>query len=351
MPVFLRILDYYTGILFLTTNRPGSLDEAFKSRIHHMLHYPPLDKEQTLDIWSLNLRRLQQIEENQNWQGLQQAPIEIDRDGIMAFAEGLFANGILWNGRQIRNAFQVARSVAFSDAHAAASLDKPWELKRRLEVRHFRLIANVSEDFERYRQQVFSGMTDADLAREMEQRADDFRGGWNAPQVARHHERGGLAWPPTPPETWPRAGGGGRQRSGGWSAELDPPASPGPSPVEHRPRGGTFGETSHDMFGSTRLQPEQSGRFSTSLRPRLDYGGESANVTVRGASPCRPEEHGLHLPGAREAKEGLAMASLYHGQLGVVDKSARYPRHREYESHVMAYDEARNEHGKRERLD
>jgi len=41
--VFLRILEYYTGILFLTTNRVGTFDEAFRSRIHMWLYYPPLD--------------------------------------------------------------------------------------------------------------------------------------------------------------------------------------------------------------------------------------------------------------------------------------------------------------------
>jgi hypothetical protein len=37
--VFLRVLEYYSGILFLTTNRVGIMDEAFKSRIHVSLYY------------------------------------------------------------------------------------------------------------------------------------------------------------------------------------------------------------------------------------------------------------------------------------------------------------------------
>lgn len=32
--LFLRTLEYYDGLLFLTTNRVGTLDEAFRSRIH-----------------------------------------------------------------------------------------------------------------------------------------------------------------------------------------------------------------------------------------------------------------------------------------------------------------------------
>jgi hypothetical protein len=38
--VFLRQLEYYSGILFLTANRVGVLDEAFKSRINISLRYP-----------------------------------------------------------------------------------------------------------------------------------------------------------------------------------------------------------------------------------------------------------------------------------------------------------------------
>ncbi|CEN62310.1 Putative AAA family ATPase [Aspergillus calidoustus] len=39
--VFLRVLEYYSGILFLTTNRVGNMGEAFESRIHINLYYPP----------------------------------------------------------------------------------------------------------------------------------------------------------------------------------------------------------------------------------------------------------------------------------------------------------------------
>jgi SpoVK/Ycf46/Vps4 family AAA+-type ATPase len=42
--VFLRTLEYYDGILILTSNRVGTFDEAFKSRIQVALHYPNLDR-------------------------------------------------------------------------------------------------------------------------------------------------------------------------------------------------------------------------------------------------------------------------------------------------------------------
>ncbi|KAL9596832.1 MAG: hypothetical protein Q9219_005546 [cf. Caloplaca sp. 3 TL-2023] len=51
--VFLRVLEFYPGILFLTTNKIGHFDEAFKSRIHVSLYY-----RSTLKIWKMNLDRL-----------------------------------------------------------------------------------------------------------------------------------------------------------------------------------------------------------------------------------------------------------------------------------------------------
>lgn len=48
--VFLRVLEYYSGILFLTTNKIGNFDEASKSRIHILLYYAPLDIKQSKKI-------------------------------------------------------------------------------------------------------------------------------------------------------------------------------------------------------------------------------------------------------------------------------------------------------------
>lgn len=48
--VFLRVLEYYSGILFLTTNRVGVFDQAFRSRIHMSFFYPKLDQKATIEI-------------------------------------------------------------------------------------------------------------------------------------------------------------------------------------------------------------------------------------------------------------------------------------------------------------
>lgn len=49
--IFLRLLDYYRGILFLTTNRPEVLDHAVVSRITLQLKYPDLDVDARVKIW------------------------------------------------------------------------------------------------------------------------------------------------------------------------------------------------------------------------------------------------------------------------------------------------------------
>jgi hypothetical protein len=49
--IFLRLLDYYRGLLFLTTNRPEVLDEAVLSRVMLRLQYPHLDAVTRARIW------------------------------------------------------------------------------------------------------------------------------------------------------------------------------------------------------------------------------------------------------------------------------------------------------------
>lgn len=51
LPVFLRKLEYFQGVLFLTTNRKTDFDEAFKSRIHVTIYYPALSSKAQSAIW------------------------------------------------------------------------------------------------------------------------------------------------------------------------------------------------------------------------------------------------------------------------------------------------------------
>ncbi|KAL8727171.1 MAG: hypothetical protein Q9166_006208 [cf. Caloplaca sp. 2 TL-2023] len=50
--IFLRMLEYYEGILFLTTNRVNNIDAAFQSRIHISMEYNELSTASRHHVWS-----------------------------------------------------------------------------------------------------------------------------------------------------------------------------------------------------------------------------------------------------------------------------------------------------------
>jgi len=93
--IFLRTLEYYSGILFMTTNRVATFDDAFKSRIHVPLKYGRLDKGSRVKVWKNFLAKLEV-----------EGGIEIDEEGYERLAEGEL------NGRQIKNVVRTAKSLA-----------------------------------------------------------------------------------------------------------------------------------------------------------------------------------------------------------------------------------------------
>lgn len=56
--IFLRMLEYYEGLLFLTTNRVDNMDAAFQSRIHVSMAFPDLTFESRRQIWDNFLKGL-----------------------------------------------------------------------------------------------------------------------------------------------------------------------------------------------------------------------------------------------------------------------------------------------------
>lgn len=207
--VFLRVLEYYSGILFLTTNRVGTIDEAFKSRIHISLHYPPLSKEQTLAIFETNIRKLKEAQQKH-----QQKPkvdtkprseVKIDHESILDYAEWYYENwpDHRWNGRQIRNAFQTANSFAqfdmwndsvdhdelddlASDEVGERSSDKVQPV---LDWRHFQLVAETVRRFDQYLTEAI-GESEAEAASSWGLRADEHDPNqWNDGPVYRPQSR------------------------------------------------------------------------------------------------------------------------------------------------------------------
>jgi SpoVK/Ycf46/Vps4 family AAA+-type ATPase len=59
LTAFLRSMEYYRGILFLTTNRIGHIDDAIMSRVHLVLKYEPLNAAARRTIWSQFIEKLE----------------------------------------------------------------------------------------------------------------------------------------------------------------------------------------------------------------------------------------------------------------------------------------------------
>ncbi|KAF7509050.1 hypothetical protein GJ744_008445 [Endocarpon pusillum] len=93
--VFLRHLEYFSGILFLTTNRIHVFDSAMKSRIHLALGYCPPEPEMRRLIWTRSLKAV----------CADQLDLDIDESIDILIHDRL-------NGRDITNAVSTARTLA-----------------------------------------------------------------------------------------------------------------------------------------------------------------------------------------------------------------------------------------------
>jgi SpoVK/Ycf46/Vps4 family AAA+-type ATPase len=89
--IFLRLLEYYEGILFLTTNRVSNIDAAFQSRIHISMAYPDLTTASRRKIW-LNFLKSKQH--------------DLCKQDLNELSE------VELNGRQIKNVLKTAQLLA-----------------------------------------------------------------------------------------------------------------------------------------------------------------------------------------------------------------------------------------------
>ncbi|KAI1075125.1 hypothetical protein F5B20DRAFT_560864 [Whalleya microplaca] len=150
--VFLRVMEYYSGILFITTNRLGDFDEAFASRIHMSLYYPPLDLDSTTAVLGLNMNRIK----NRFLRGGRK--LNLNEGPICVFASEHWRNKpkARWNGRQIRNACQTALALAEFEAQGEdheGVVDSTVTVN--LEVKHFQAVANAYLGFVEYLKDIY----------------------------------------------------------------------------------------------------------------------------------------------------------------------------------------------------
>jgi len=90
--IFLRLLEYHNGVIFMTTNRVKIIDDAIESRISMIFNYGNLDKNVRKQIWK-NLTNETLLEINDN---------DIDK-----------LSDYKLNGRQIKNTIKLSQSLAF----------------------------------------------------------------------------------------------------------------------------------------------------------------------------------------------------------------------------------------------
>lgn len=89
--IFLRLLENYQGIMFLTTNRPENFDNAFCSRISISINYKDLDENARFKVWTNLL--------NASGNKLSQTDIEK-------------LSQVEMNGRQIKNCIRMGQCLA-----------------------------------------------------------------------------------------------------------------------------------------------------------------------------------------------------------------------------------------------
>ncbi|QIW96863.1 hypothetical protein AMS68_002381 [Peltaster fructicola] len=90
--IFLRVLEWYNGILFLTTNRVETFDDAFKSRIHAPLKYTDFSADSRKQVWKTFLSSME--------------------DATFTEKEYDVLTETKLNGRQIKNVVRTAKSLS-----------------------------------------------------------------------------------------------------------------------------------------------------------------------------------------------------------------------------------------------
>ncbi|CAK4011951.1 related to AAA family ATPase [Lecanosticta acicola] len=120
--IFLRLLEYFQGILFLTTNRVETFDDAFQSRIQVALRYEELTPKAKKEVWKNFIGMVRKQE------GAQVADLS-DEDYTVLSRHRI-------NGRQIKNMVRTAQALALNEG-------------KKLTMSHIRRVLDVAESFDR----------------------------------------------------------------------------------------------------------------------------------------------------------------------------------------------------------
>ncbi|KAM0517395.1 hypothetical protein ACHAPE_004926 [Trichoderma viride] len=122
--IFLRELEYYQGILFLTTNRVNTMDTAFQSRIQIGISFKSMTSEIRARVWT-ELLTLNGRDKIIGPEALQSVQTRLSKYEL--------------NGRQIRNALNVAEGLAFQE----------YGEEGKLKYRHIEEATRAADEFQK----------------------------------------------------------------------------------------------------------------------------------------------------------------------------------------------------------
>jgi hypothetical protein len=150
----------HTGILILTSNRVGTFDEAFKSRIQLNLWYKNLTADQRFKIWENFTARLEKLEEQRkapdtkqvHWEKPEETSVYgVDTASIRDNIQELASANL--NGREIRNAISTARQLAMFK-------------KEKMGIAHLRTVIQEAVKFDNYLLKLRRGLSADELQEE-----------------------------------------------------------------------------------------------------------------------------------------------------------------------------------------
>ena len=156
--IFLRLLEYFQGILFLTTNRVETFDDAFQSRIHVALKYGALTPAARRTVWKMFLDMAREADAQSG--AMASKPDSSSSSSTAAVVASSITTTVTsssstaaassfpdtaqldWlsrkqlNGRQIKNLVRTAQALALNEGQALA-------------MDHLRRVLDVAESFDR----------------------------------------------------------------------------------------------------------------------------------------------------------------------------------------------------------
>lgn len=275
------------------------------------------------EIFKINLKRLDEIEIRRS-QSTNNPPMFIFRDDILNYAKvhfDRFGNSGMgsWNGRQIRNAFQVASAMARYEG-----IENPGA-QVQLRMSHFEKVAVATRQYDEFRKSTL-GNTDAEKAKKTNQRDDAYV---------------------FSPERTPGDHGGYQQQYGG--------ASPGyPNNTQ-----GQRTNVTHNSPSYTTARPLQSGYPGHSQQwprppaatgspaprtgpPQGGYGSQTMNSIPTNMPQSMPDKSQSSFPRSAQPppwsgpypggeppmmqmnQEQMGQGQMDQGQMGHIDQSGYY---------------------------